>query len=225
MKLLIGVFLCIASLRLCAYTKEHIQVSITFRDQSLQLNHTYKLAGIQDVKIHTLKFYLGEFEFLKGQQVMKKNEGTYYLIDWSEADDSGMTIPLEKIPEGADHLTGLLGVDSSLEVQGVQRGALDPLKGMYWSWQSGYIHFKVEGVLTDSNGQKKDFQYHLGGYRSPWAVKKCLGIRRNGDCFILRFDIAPWLQEVLFNYPLHNMEPGMESKQLQELLIRTLNPS
>ena len=26
-----------------------------------------------------------------------------------------------------------------------QSGDLDPLKGMYWTWQSGYINFKIEG--------------------------------------------------------------------------------
>ena len=40
-----------------------------------------------------------------------------------------------------------LGVDSVLNYNGVHEGALDPINGMYWTWQTGYIHCKLEGKI------------------------------------------------------------------------------
>lgn len=61
----------------------------------------------------------------------------------------------------------LFGVDSLLQVSGVQSGALDPLKGMYWTWQTGYIQFKMEGILSkDTLGEGLiPIQLHLGGFQ------------------------------------------------------------
>jgi hypothetical protein len=58
-----------------------------------------------------------------------------------------------------------LGIDSITNVSGAFGGALDPTKGMYWSWQSGYINFKMEGRVKDKN-----YLLHLGGYSSPFKA-------------------------------------------------------
>jgi len=36
--------------------------------------------------------------------------------------------------------------------------------GMYWTWQSGYINFKMEGFVGNLEQEDKKFEYHLGGY-------------------------------------------------------------
>jgi hypothetical protein len=41
---------------------------------------------------------------------------------------------------------------------------------MYWSWQSGYINFKLEGWNPKSTARKHAFQYHLGGYMTPYSA-------------------------------------------------------
>ncbi len=35
---------------------------------------------------------------------------------------------------------------------------------MYWTWQSGYINFKLEGKCSSCATRNHQFQYHLGGY-------------------------------------------------------------
>ena len=50
-------------------------------------------------------------------------------------------------------------------------GVLDPASsmdnGMYWTWNSGYIFFKMEGsspaAPADPTGNRK-FRYHIGGF-------------------------------------------------------------
>ena len=38
---------------------------------------------------------------------------------------------------------------------------------MYWSWQSGYIHFKLEGTSPACPTRQNKFQIHVGGYQAP----------------------------------------------------------
>jgi len=54
-------------------------------------------------------------------------------------------------------------VDSIKNVSGVQEGALDPMKGMFWTWKSGYIFAKLEGQSDSSHLPSHYFTYHIGG--------------------------------------------------------------
>ena len=64
----------------------------------------------------------------------------------------------------------LLGVDSARNVSGVQSGALDPVKGMFWTWNSGYIYTKLEGTSPSSSQVNGKFEYHIGGFRWPFSA-------------------------------------------------------
>jgi hypothetical protein len=63
-----------------------------------------------------------------------------------------------------------LGVDSTDQNRGAQTGALDPKKGMFWTWNSGYLSFKIEGSSAISNQPAHMIAYHIGGYRSPYSA-------------------------------------------------------
>jgi hypothetical protein len=38
---------------------------------------------------------------------------------------------------------------------------------MFWTWNSGYIYFKMEGYSNASTEPNGKFEYHIGGFRSP----------------------------------------------------------
>ena len=38
---------------------------------------------------------------------------------------------------------------------------------MYWTWQSGYINFKIEGTSPICKTRNHAFQWHIGGYKYP----------------------------------------------------------
>jgi hypothetical protein len=61
------------------------------------------------------------------------------------------------------------GVDSTIQQNGIGEGLLDPVHGMYWTWQSGYIHFKMEGSI-EIHGTKKNVSLHLGGFLAPHST-------------------------------------------------------
>ncbi|MES2628415.1 MAG: MbnP family protein [Bacteroidota bacterium] len=55
-----------------------------------------------------------------------------------------------------------IGVDSVRNVSGAQEGALDPANQMFWSWNTGYIFFKLEGKSSAS--ADSTVSYHTGGF-------------------------------------------------------------
>ena len=58
-------------------------------------------------------------------------------------------------------------MDSIDNCSGAQSGALDPINGMFWSWNTGYIFLKLEGIAEASNSPLSLFEYHIGGYSYP----------------------------------------------------------
>ena len=94
-------------------------------------------------------------------------ENSFHLLDIS--DPGSLNLDL-KIPNelSFSHISFNIGIDSITSVSGVFGGDLDPGNGMYWTWQSGYINFKLEGVADDSPARNHRFQFHLGGYQAPF---------------------------------------------------------
>lgn len=74
----------------------------------------------------------------------------------------------------------LLGVDSLIQVSGAAGGDLDPTFGMYWTWQSGYIHLKLEGVLRTAEGEEIPFNYHIGGFDGKHNTLQTISIDSSG---------------------------------------------
>ena len=91
----------------------------------------------------------------------------------------------------------LLGVDSIRNVSGIQTGALDPAKGMFWTWNSGYIMAKLEGESPLANAAGNRFTYHIGGFRFGInTVRKIsLNIANNQNNEIhINADINQWFK-------------------------------
>ena len=109
--------------------------------------------------IETLKCYVGHIEILDiNRQVIGKDSVTYRLLDYSNRSSLNFSIPINSIKASYIRLT--LGVDSATNAAGVHCCALDPANGMYWSWQSGYIQFKLEGKIKGNQA----LTLHLGGF-------------------------------------------------------------
>jgi hypothetical protein len=135
--------------------------------QNLQLNTgTYTNASGEDFKVTTLKYYVSNIKLTKtdGSVYTVPQDSSYFLIQEGGNDEAAINLP-----EG-DYktLTFTLGVDSLRSTKDLSQrtGALDPTTSdMYWSWNSGYIFFKMEGTssFAPASGQNK-YYYHIGGF-------------------------------------------------------------
>lgn len=133
-----------------------------FGEELLIPEQSYILNG-DSVTINRFKYYISHFELTNEQGKKITLPVQYYLIDAADSISGSITL---NIPIGKYRsIHFLLGVDSLRNVSGVQSGALDPLHGMFWTWNSGYIMAKLEGTATSSKIAGKQFTYHIGGFR------------------------------------------------------------
>jgi hypothetical protein len=110
--------------------------------------------------VSTLQYYISDIEFTKTDNSTYKTT-TSTLID---ASNSAMqTITLKNVPNAAFKSIKLnIGVNKIKNHTGLQEGDLDPMFGMFWSWNTGYIFFKHDGQFIDSLGATKGLSYHFG---------------------------------------------------------------
>lgn len=178
--------MCIASLLSGCTKNEEIKIDETksgkvkikfdhiVGSKKLVLNdYTYSNASNEAFTITSLKYYVSNIKFTKADGIVftiPKKE-SYFLIDVSDLKSQQ---PILTIPQG--EYIGLefnIGVDSLTNTLPAEErsGVLDVVKyGMYWAWNSGYIHFQLEGNSALAANPNNSFKYHIGlfgGYSTP----------------------------------------------------------
>jgi hypothetical protein len=108
-----------------------------------------------------LKYYVSHVKLVADNG----NEVELYaheLID--EANELSTFLDRVEIPEGHYSLIEFyLGVDSVHNHSGDQIGDLDPINGMIWTWNTGYIFYKHEGnFISTASGSSQPLVYHYG---------------------------------------------------------------
>ena len=110
--------------------------------------------------ISKLKYYISNIVITANGNA--SNMGGYYLVN-AASDENSFEISLQ--PGNYNNLRFLLGVDSIRNCSGAQTGALDPMNDMFWTWNSGYVMFKLEGNSPSSTSDLNRIEHHLGGYK------------------------------------------------------------
>jgi hypothetical protein len=129
--------------------------------QPIQLGQLiYTNAAGNQYRVDMMKYYLSNFTLIK-------DDSTEYAIGNHELVD--ITVPAScdivanDIPNGTyTKVRFNLGIDSLYNHSGDQAGDLDPINGMIWSWNTGYIFFKHEGAYKDSLNQTQGLLFHYG---------------------------------------------------------------
>lgn len=120
----------------------------------------YQNAAGNTFSVELLKYYVTNAALLRadGSAFLLHN---YDLID--AADPASCQITAAEVPNG-DYvaLRFFLGVDSARNHTGLQEGDLDPVHGMTWNWNTGYIFFKHEGRFTNAAGADQGLVLHFG---------------------------------------------------------------
>jgi hypothetical protein len=166
------------------------------------------------LEISTCRFYVSNLSFFsKGKLVTQQKEA--FLIDLENSE----SLSINNSNGAFDQLQFNLGIDSSTNVAGILDGDLDPIKGMYWTWNSGYINFKLEGSITNNTGKKIPFEYHLGGYLPPFQTIKTISVKRdNTESTTIQFDISQFIASIDFEKCSNVMIPGAIAVELSKSL-------
>lgn len=170
------------------------------------------------LQIESLKFYISNIQLLKDAKIVFEEKNSFHLID--AADENTWRISMQSdLQISFDELKFGLGIDSLTNVSGVLGGDLDPTKGMYWTWQSGYINFKLEGKSQSCKTKNSEFIFHLGGYKQPFGAYQTLSIPVNNiNKIYLSLDLELLFRGIDLTKTNHLMSPGLEAVQLSKIL-------
>ena len=143
------------------------QISLLFHHtiggKKLVLGNTCKNIFGENIIIEKFKYYVSNFSVTDINGKITKLPVQYFLVDEADSVSKNITLIIPDITIA--RIRFLLGVDSIRNVSGIQTGALDPLNGMFWTWNSGYIMAKLEGNSEVSMAQGHYFAYHIGGFK------------------------------------------------------------
>jgi hypothetical protein len=153
--------------------------------------------------VTTFNYYISNIKLTKADGSAFIQPDSYYLVKESDAASHHFTIP--DVP--VDDYTGItftIGVDSLHNVAGAQAGALDPSNNMFWSWNTGYIFLKMEGISPES--PSKALVFHVGGFMKPYNAIRTVSPSFNGKTVMVRADHSP---EIHFHADVLKLFTGM----------------
>jgi hypothetical protein len=174
----------------------HTQLNVSVRWGSEPINlEKYYFLGKDSLIFHELKLYLSDFQF--EQETRKQVLVGPRFIDLEDP-SSLQLFPDFPVAE-YQSLRFHFGLDSSYHVSESVDGPLNPMNGMYWAWNSGYIQFKCTGTSSSIPLTDQTFEYHLGGYRQPFETNESINLAIKGNTLIL--DIKPFFEQAV-DFPL-----------------------
>lgn len=133
------------------------------------IDYPYLNANNDSFKVTLYKYYVSNIRFVSSNGTEYAEPESYHLMD--AGDPYSLSFNISNVPAGTyTAVKVLLGVDSTRNVSGAQTGALDPIHGMFWTWNSGYIMAKVEGSSPQSSTPDGKFSFHLGGFSGAYSV-------------------------------------------------------
>ena len=188
-----------------------LQIHPILNKQPLILGQRVFVPLINDsVQIDRLRFYLSNMAFSNTSDIQENIGQQFFLIDLEDSISLSPQLQLKKVSQW-DDIHFKVGVDSATQLKGAQGGDLDPMHGMYWSWRSGYINFKCEGISPICPSRKNAFLFHIGGFQSPFNTIQSVSLPVYSDTVVIQIDITPLLtlSSITENYQL--MSPNAKA--------------
>lgn len=144
-----------------------VQFENTANGQKIVLNDSIYLNAFgEKYRLSKLKYYISNLSFTTAKKV-KQNKNVSLI---NAAGDQSVKVEKPLLP-----VTGIefwVGVDSILNCSGAQSGALDPLNDMFWTWNTGYVMFKLEGTADSSKADLQRLEQHIGGYKGEFKTMR-----------------------------------------------------
>jgi hypothetical protein len=137
---------------------------VRFDSVPLVLGQEYKNFFNESFTPTAFKFYIHGIELHNTDSNRKYSVpgDQYFLVDFADSVSTEIKIPV--LSFAYDRIAFTIGIDSARNVGGAQTGALDPAKGMFWNWTTGYIFAKLEGTSPASTESGNKFEFHIGGF-------------------------------------------------------------
>ena len=137
-------------------------------------NQWYENEHGDSFKVSKFNYYISNIR-LNGSTSTYTESNSYHLVE--QSDLTTTSFDMANVPyDTYTSVTFMIGVDSLHDVTGTQSGALDPINDMFWSWTTGYIMMKFEGVSPRSTQTSGDILFHTGGFTGANNVLKTITV-------------------------------------------------
>jgi hypothetical protein len=168
------------------------------------------------IAIDVFKCYLSNIVISDSNNRKDYSPSNCHLLDFSNSDTAFLFVSSF---ENANSFEFNLGIDSIINTSGALGGQLDPSNGMYWTWQSGYINFKIEGSSPISTARNHEFQFHAGGYAYPNNALNSIKFElQPNKAFQLEIDLAFFFKLISLKNLNHVMSPGLNAVKISQAL-------
>lgn len=193
-----------------------VNFNLEFNKLPLELNKKYVSASKDTLTIETFRCYISNIRIQYEDQSVFTQKNSYHLLD--SDNPNSFQIPISKKSDKVvSNITFDIGIDSLTNTAGAMGGDLDPVKGMYWAWQSGYINMKIEGKSPSCKTRKNEFQFHIGGYLQPYYAMRSIKFeldKKADEDFYIGIDLFPFLSNLELKETNSVMIPGKEAMRL-----------
>lgn len=218
----------------CISLNSNAQIIIlpVFGDKSITEDTWFVTKNGDSIQFDNIRFYLSDISFETIDNQIFTAPQKAYLIDVFEPETRNINasnVDFKQIK--TIHFN--IGIDSLTNVSGALGGDLDPQKGMYWAWQSGYINLKIEGKSPQCPNRKNAFSFHIGGYLQPfYAMQRVtLNIKnsntveernpdKSGKGVVLQVDFSKFFENIRITTTNSIMIPCREAMQLADESVK-----
>jgi hypothetical protein len=195
----------------------NVNFKVKFNNLPLALNTKYHSENKDTITIATFRCYISNIEIQYDDHTVFRQNNSYHLLDLENP--NSLLIPITKKNDKViSKLIFNVGIDSLTNTSGALDGDLDPVKGMYWAWQSGYINMKMEGTSSSCKTRKNEFQFHLGGYLQPYYAMQKLELvyDKKATQLTIAIDLNDFFSNIKLSETNSIMIPGKEAMQLAD---------
>ena len=174
---------------------------------------TYFYKG-DSIKFEELKAYLSDIYLTQNKEHTKITD--VWLVDFEDSTNELLNVNIQYKEQSK--LSFNFGLDSIYHVNMEYAGELDPVHGMYWAWNTGYINFKMVARCSAVNLKNGLLDYHLGGYLKPNQSNQHLEFNYSGSTLFL--DLLPLFEKGIIQPELlpSVVLPGKEANRLMKSL-------
>ena len=215
-------FLGLASV-LVSFVDSSVELIINpnFNNKKITTFDWYVSSKKDSIQFTDLKFYLTDFQLKTLDGNVQSIKNSNYLINIFKPETLHLHLQTFHFTSG-DTISFNVGVESELNTSGALSGALDPSNGMFWSWQSGYINFKVEGISPSCNTRKNKFQFHIGGYQEPNKTLRRLSFTLDNQTSQIDLNLDLFFDSIELDMYNQVMVPGENANELASIFANAL---
>ena len=189
---------------------------LEFDKLPLELNKKYVSTSKDTLTFEMFRCYISNIQIQYEDNSIFTQKNSYHLLDFENP--NSFQIPItRKSDKLISKISFNIGIDSLTNTSGAMSGDLDPIKGMYWAWQSGYINMKIEGKRSNCKNRKNEFQFHLGGYLQPYYTMRSMKFdlnKKTDDNINIGIDLNPFFSNLELKKSNSVMIPGKEAMKL-----------